>query len=511
MKKTISINIKGLNFVIEEDAYELLHAYMNRLQLNLKGQKGANDIVEDIELRIAELCQQILSSKKQVVEKEDIESIIKTLGEPEDFIDDDNEKNENKNFTAEQHSSLNQKHLYRDIDNAKIAGICAGLSNYFHVDPLVIRIVFLLFFLVGGFGFPLYIILWIVIPKTSSTIDRLKMQGKPITVDTVKEEIEQAAQRINSSSKSFADRLRKEKDYSKRFSRLGKIITSIIGFGLIGIGIFCLIIFIILFFGGLYFIPVISETSYLSINQIAELILSDSNDIFYAWFGIFLSVFSAVIFFISNGTFILLNIKSKWTKISSLSLIGFGIIGTLICIYVGMKTGRNLAVDAEIEKEMFAVNLPELKIETLKTKRSDLNGFEEKNAFNESFDNALILSENKLKTHGVNLIYRKSKDSLYHVLQNFRANSYSNEKAIKKAKNIRNNIQLNHDVLLISPAFEFPKSDKIRLQKVTIIIEIPNNKWVNTSEEKISLDFNSLENKEKYGYINRDGIQEHWN
>ncbi len=511
MKKTVSINIKGLNFMIEEDAYELLYAYMNRLEKNLQGQKGSKDIIEDIELRIAELCQEKLSDKKQVIEKEDIDSILATLGRPEDYIEDDGENTEQKFANFEQ-ASDKQKHFYRDIDHAKIAGICAGLSNYFHIDVMLIRILFLIFLFIGGFGIPLYIILWIVIPKTSSTIDRLKMQGKPITVDNVKEEIEQAAQRINSSSRSFADRLRSDSDYSKRFSRIGRILSSVIGFALIGTGLFFLVVFLILFFGGLRFIPIISESgAYLSANQIGELLLSDPNDVFYAWFGIFLTAFSVIIFLISNGTFIFMRIKSKWVKISSLSLIGFGIIGSAICINLGIKTGRDVAIEAEIEKEVATSSLSELQIEVLTKKTVDLEGFVEKNTRNNRFENPIMVNGNTLIASGIELIYKESKDSLFHVYQNLSANSYSYERALKKAKNIRHEIKMDSTKLLISPEFSFSKSEKIRTQKVSIIIEIPKNKIARFGNEIIRLEkMEEEEENEKWGYLNKGGNYETW-
>jgi phage shock protein PspC (stress-responsive transcriptional regulator) len=508
MKKTVSINIKGMNFMIEEDAYELLHDYMNRLEKSLQGQKGSKDIVEDIELRIAELCQQNISDKKQVVEKEDIELILKTLGEPEDYIEDDSENSGYSEFQQSE-SSKSQKHLYRDIYNAKIAGICAGLSNYFHTDVLVIRILFLVFLFIGGFGLPLYIILWIVIPKTSSTIDRLKMRGKAITVDNVKDEIEQAAARINSSSKSFSDRIRNDKENSKRFSRIGKLITTIVGFGLIFAGISFLILFLILFFGGLRFLPIISENSYLSVNQISELLLSDSNDVFNAWLGIFLAIFSGVLFLVSNGTFLLIGLKSKWVKITSLALIGFGIVGTIIFINIGMKTGRDFATDAELEKELFVLDTPELKIEAIQEKRADLDGFQEKINFNHAFDHVMIVKKDKIISNGIKFIYKSSKDSIFHIYQNHRAHSFSYDKALIKAKNIQSEIKLDSSTLFVNPNFSFPKFDKIRLQQVTIIIEIPKNKWVQINDEKITLDFYMEENT-KYGYLNSKGEYDSW-
>jgi len=91
MKKTVSVNIKGINFLIEEDAYELLQDYLERLTQTLKNVEGSKEIVEDVELRIAELCSSKLNDSKTVIEFSDIETIIATLGNPEDYVEEDDE------------------------------------------------------------------------------------------------------------------------------------------------------------------------------------------------------------------------------------------------------------------------------------------------------------------------------------------------------------------------------------------------------------------------------------
>ncbi len=522
MKKTISVNIKGLNFMIEEDAYQLLHLYLTRLEKNLSGQQGSKDIIEDIELRIAELCQQLLTDKKEVLEKDDIESIIRTLGEPEDFIDEDSN---DKKSSSEQENSFNtnyykedfygkEKKLYRDIENAKIAGICSGLANYLHVDVIIIRIIFLLFLLVGGFGFPLYLILWFVIPKANSTIDRLRMQGKPITVDSVKEEFEQAANRVKNSSKSFADKIRKDQDYTRRFSSIGRLIRSAFGIGLLGTGIFFLIIFIVLFFGGFRFIPIVSENGYLSVNQLGELLLSENNDVFLAWIGGFLVSFSVILFLISNGTYVLMNLKSRWTKISSLALFSFGVIGTVICVYLSMKTARDVFTEAEIEKEIATVNLPELIIERMNSISPLLGDYSISKSNEHHFETTMEVKGNKIYDSGIKFLYRESKDSLYHIIQNLSANSYSHENAIIKAKNIKHQIEIDSNILRINPEFNFPKKDKIRSQRVVIIIEIPVNKNIKIDNEIINMNqfIEEADNpwNEKGGFMRKSGKYENW-
>lgn len=495
--------------MIEEDAYELLHDYMQRLEKSLSNQKGSKDIIEDIELRIAELCQQALSDKKQVIEIEDIKQIIATLGQPEDFIEDA-EEDENFSRANSSQNHTDRKQLYRDSENAKIAGICAGLSNYFNIDVIIIRIVFLILLFTGGFGVPLYIILWIVIPKANSTIDRLRMHGRAITVDSVKDEIENAASRLSNSSKSFANKMRDESVIVKRLNSIGKIIRNILGFGLIAFGVFILIIFLVLFFGGLRFIPIEVQNGFISFSQLGEVLLSDSNDIIFAWLGIFLVFVSVVLFFISNGAYLLARVKSKWTKISTITLISFGVIGIAISFYVGSKTGREFVSFAEIEKKIGQVDTTVLEIEAVTVNYANLKGFAIHKG--DGFDSfvPLKIQGDKIISSGVKILYKTSKDSSFHIYQCLSANGFSYDNALVKCQNIKNAVSIESSVLKINPRFSFLKKDKIRNQGVKIIIEIPKNKSVKIGDKIISQNQQEEEGFEMNGYLNHKGEFEEW-
>ena len=113
MKKTVSVNIKGINFLIEEDAYELLQDYLERLTNALNKTEGHQEIIEDVELRIAELCSSKLKESKTVTELADIEAIITTLGNPEDYIEEsDGDTTASKDSKTSE--STNEKRLFRD-------------------------------------------------------------------------------------------------------------------------------------------------------------------------------------------------------------------------------------------------------------------------------------------------------------------------------------------------------------------------------------------------------------
>ncbi|HLU88097.1 MAG TPA: PspC domain-containing protein, partial [Taishania sp.] len=208
MNKTTSIHIQGFPFIIEEIAYTRLENYIKRLKSALAGQEGADEIIEDIELRIAELFTSKTSSTKQVIDDNDVIDVLNTLGDPKEYADNPEDAHASTEETYSNSQQTYERRLYRDTENGYIGGVCSGLASYFNIDPTIIRLIWVAAFLIGGVGFLLYVVLWIVIPKASSSIDRLKMKGKPINVDSVKEEVERTAKNVSEKSRQFANQVK---------------------------------------------------------------------------------------------------------------------------------------------------------------------------------------------------------------------------------------------------------------------------------------------------------------
>ncbi len=183
MKTTITVNLSGMLFNIEEEAFKLLKKYLDRITGYFKDQNEAKEILNDIESRIAELLRERLSKTREVVTIEDVEYIISVLGEPEEIgAAGEEETNSNSNSSANSYSS---RRMYRDPDNKVLGGVCGGIGAYFHVDPVIIRVVFVLAFLGFGFGIVIYIILWIVIPEAITPLQKCEMRGDPINLSNI--------------------------------------------------------------------------------------------------------------------------------------------------------------------------------------------------------------------------------------------------------------------------------------------------------------------------------------
>ena len=173
MKKVININFQGRILPIEEMAYENLKQYIESLRTYFDLEEGKDEIINDIECRVAELCEDRLKKGAVCITEQDIDLIITSIGRPADFEAQDGfEANTNANAGSNQSQANTQntggqtyqKRLYRDEQNKVLGGVCAGIANYLNLDPIIIRILWILLF---GISFFAYLLLWIAVPSTS--------------------------------------------------------------------------------------------------------------------------------------------------------------------------------------------------------------------------------------------------------------------------------------------------------------------------------------------------------
>ncbi|WP_431293956.1 PspC domain-containing protein [Pedobacter sp. P26] len=179
MEKTIIINIGNTIIHIEESAYERLKAYLNEVKQYFANHADDLEIVTDIENRIAELLtEQLEEQKKQVVDSANVNSVIGQMGRVQDF-DTTEESEEQPVISNAYQYQYTEKKLYRDMDDRVVAGVCAGIAHYVNADPKWIRLATLLISFVGGFGVLVYALLWIIMPKAKSRVEKMEMKGEP--------------------------------------------------------------------------------------------------------------------------------------------------------------------------------------------------------------------------------------------------------------------------------------------------------------------------------------------
>lgn len=180
MKKMVSINLAGMLFHINEDAYQKLSAYLESVSRKFPDDER-QEVLQEIEARVAELLSGMLTGQKQVVDLQQVDEVIRILGDPEEFEASQQQESKNKESTMS-----HNKRLYRDPDNRVLGGVCGGLGSYFNIDPVLFRLLFVVIFLVFGTGLIIYLILWLITPEATTMAQKMDMRGQNFTFSDFK-------------------------------------------------------------------------------------------------------------------------------------------------------------------------------------------------------------------------------------------------------------------------------------------------------------------------------------
>jgi phage shock protein PspC (stress-responsive transcriptional regulator)/tetrahydromethanopterin S-methyltransferase subunit G len=175
MKKIININLSGRVVPIEDSAYEKLQEYIESLRRYFANEEGRDEIINDIESRIAELMSEKVRKGADSITDADVNEIANSMGRPEDFEGEEIKEQSyassastagsSQQSTQSEAPPKTKRGLYRDTSDKFIGGVCSGIAAYLNVDPAIVRILFAIITFGGfGLGFMAYIILWIVLP-----------------------------------------------------------------------------------------------------------------------------------------------------------------------------------------------------------------------------------------------------------------------------------------------------------------------------------------------------------
>jgi len=190
MNKIVNINLGGFPFTVDEDAYSSLSIYLDTLKSHFSQSPGYEEIMYDIEARMAELLQEGAPGQG-IISSKNLDDAIKIMGTPEDFGAIAQDYKEETFSSSSQSSSTDggkriNKRLFRDPDDKVISGVCSGLAAYFGwKDPLWVRLIALLLIFTGGVSVIVYLILVLIVPQAKNSADKLAMKGEPINIDTI--------------------------------------------------------------------------------------------------------------------------------------------------------------------------------------------------------------------------------------------------------------------------------------------------------------------------------------
>ena len=202
MKTTVSIHLGGHLMHAEEDAHRSLVQYLDSIKNHLRDTEGREEILSDIESRFAELLMDRWSGKSGVITLKDVESVIQILGSPSQWTEGPVDAfSEAESVSGKQAETWERsgyqgeipapKRLFRDGSRRVLGGVSAGLAAYFGLDLALVRVVVLLLGLFTGIGFFAYLVLWVAVPKARTTADRLAMQGRAVTLESIRNKVEE--------------------------------------------------------------------------------------------------------------------------------------------------------------------------------------------------------------------------------------------------------------------------------------------------------------------------------
>jgi phage shock protein PspC (stress-responsive transcriptional regulator) len=521
MNKTVTINISGIIFHIEEDAYDKLSKYLSTIRGYFNRADGGNEIMSDIEARIAEMLQSKTSAIKQVVLMADVDYVMDSMGKPEEFAGDAQQDNSSQQTDYNYEEPI-KKRLHRDGDSKVLGGVCSGIGHYFGFDPVWLRIALALMLFFAGTGILLYIILWIAIPEAKTTAEKLAMKGERADINNiskaVKEEAEQFKKRMEKYGKEFSnmanDRLAPRNTAEKIVDFVGDVFINVGRVLLKVLGVLMVIFGVIFFFGlfssvfGMSFM-----TSNVEVKDWIDMVLLDGKDFYLGLIGVSIFFGTPIIMMIYGGIKILFKIRysNRWLNLGAgvIWLIGF-----IITFYIGVKTSSDFAKEAKVRENMSLEQHDTLylKLNALALNYDELyvNEDDDHIVVRKHHDDYMIGKHDGLKYllgHAqLNII--KSQTNQVELVVVKEANGYEKKNAVERAKNISYSVVQKDSLLTFDNIFRVNNADKFRMQDVKVILKVPVGKvvYLDKSLEDFMYDIENVTNTYDGDMVNRRWI-----
>jgi phage shock protein PspC (stress-responsive transcriptional regulator) len=509
MKKTFTINISGSIFHIDEDAYEKLQKYLHMLNRHFGAVIEGQEILQDIEARIAELLIEKTSNKVEVITDVMVDEVIARMGKPEDFMEP-GEEEASTQTQAEAPLEGEQKmrrRLYRDGDSRVLGGVCSGMGAYFNIDLVILRVIFVLaFFLSAGTAMIVYIVLWIAVPKAKTTAQRLEMKGKEATVSNIEKSIKEEMNEVGENYNKFINSPSNDKGQS-RIERFGDVVTSVLkvvlrvvvllfGAALIIGGIVGLIGFVTsiavghsIMHGGPWNFGWDSDINMTGLLE--HFVSPGAYTISLIAISVLIGIPILLILFV--GTKLLFRYKTN-NKLIGLGTFGLWLVAliTLIVVSVNQVGHFGKQTSQTITQKVDCTTCKTIYLETT----DDL--YESMIEDHISLDRmkiAMVNGKEKLLGHP-RFTVEKSSTGEYLLLIKKRARGSSTEDAQKNVEQIEYNFSQKDSTLKFDPYYFLKENSKWREQEVSMILKVPEGKsvYLNNNLTDIIYDIENVDN-----------------
>ncbi|TND08332.1 MAG: putative stress-responsive transcriptional regulator [Bacteroidetes bacterium] len=480
MNKTVTINISGIIFHIEEDAYDKLGKYLLTIRGYFKNSEGCDEIMADIEARIAEMLQERVSQSKQVVLMADVDHVIAVMGEPEEFAGD-NAQTETKTEDPKQETSFGpgRRRLFRDPDEGVIGGVCTGLGYYFGIDPVWIRAAFAIAFFIFGTGLLFYILLLIIIPKAQTTAEKLEMRGENINVNNIRRTVEEEFENLKRKMSGSGERWRNESRFGDAIGDFFRGVFRVFGKLFAGIMVVVGIAFLIGLFTSMFSISNVSSEAF------DYVVRSIFPDYMFGW-----AIAAAALFFgipcvmmIYKGMQILLKLKYR-NNIINFSALGLWLAGLVLSIWVITSAVSEFAEGGEVSN---TIPLTGAKQDTMIVKVNidpemlvhDAGRYGNSRwQYNERGWHLWKVGEDSIKLGYPGLHIEEAEGDSFELLVVKSSEGPDRKTAFENARRIHYKVVQKDSLIVLNSCFELAKGDKYRGQQVDIYLRVPKNKVI---------------------------------
>ena len=485
MKKTVKINLGGLIFNLDEDAFQTLKNYLDAISSHFRDQEEGKEIIEDIESRIAELFQTRVSEKKEVITLEDVNDVIEIMGKPEDLFEEEEPPGETTGPKNKEHRKQNRK-LYRDPENAILGGVASGLAAWFGIEAWIVRLLLIIFTIPFQVLIIVYIILWIVLPRAETAAQKLEMRGEKVTISniekTVKEEYEEVKENVK--------RVKQSKEFKKTRSVLDeifhvigrillvflKIILFIIGISFIIAGVSAIMGLTGLVFFRHSFFPVeLFHGTFYSLREFFGFFTSPANITIFTM-ALFFAIIIPVIALIYGGIKLIFRFKAK-DKVIGLTALVLWILSLIFLVTMTAYEGRSF-LNSEWNKE--SEFLEEFDSDTLRISMESDPGIP---GFNDSWfleykDEWNIISGDEKVYGKIDLDIEYFDGDQFEIVIYKQSQGPSRLAASVNANHIEYDYNQDGPNLVLDPYFSIDKEHKWRSPDLEVNILVPEGKYI---------------------------------
>ncbi len=485
MNKTVNINLGGILFHIDEDAYQKLNRYFEAIKRSLTNSSGQDEIIKDIEIRVSELLTEKQKTEKHVVGIKDVDEVIVVMGQPEDYrIDDEGENNSTSTgFTS---TSGKTKKLYRDRENGMVGGVLSGLGYYFGIDKTWLRILLIALVWLAGTGVLLYIILWIAVPEAITTSEKLEMKGEPVNLENIERKVREEIDYVSGKLKNSGEILKNEANnfndkYGDKINYQARNIGSSFGdFIITMLGVFAKFVGGIIFLTGVgmliaLFVTLFTVGSTTFMGQAWEdyfnIFNYSQSSLFFIGF-LFFFVFGIPFFFLMLlGLKIIVPTIKSIGNIAKYTLLAVWIISIGILISLGINSAQEVAFDNKtIQKQQINISPTDTLMISFKSNSYYSNHREFEGGFSiveDSLSNKMIYSDD------ITFEILPTDERLPYLQIEKRANGKSSIDAKQKAEKINYNFKIVGNKLIFDDYFLTNLENKFRDQEVQIFLYLP--------------------------------------